>query len=153
MFKIRNTFATISEKLTTVDFWCKPDLKVFLQRFLFLEMPLHLWQRSMVSSKTFVSSQGESNNRGREKEAPVIHQIYDCLSLPINLQLLVAHYFKSIYVTSYQFTMIGLSPLQINLWSLVFHQSKSIIFLIFLKFVKDNHVQSQDWKKSLKFYL
>ena len=69
----------------------------------------------MVSSKTFVSSQGESNNRGREKEAPVIHRIYDCLSLSINLQLLVAHYFKSIYVTSNQFTMIGLSALQINL--------------------------------------
>ena len=153
MFKIRNTFATISEKLTTVDFWCKPDLKVFSSK---ISLPRDA-SPPLAEINGFIKNiclpQGESNNRGREKEAPVIHRIYDWLSLSINLQLLVAHYFKSIYVTSNQFTMIGLSALQINLWSLVFHQSKSIIFLIFLKFVKDNHIQSQDWKKSLKFYL
>ena len=49
--------------------------KFFSQRILRLEMTL-CRPRSMVSSKTFISFEGGSNNRRREKEAPVIHQIY-----------------------------------------------------------------------------
>ena len=49
--------------------------KVFSQRILRLEMTL-CRPRSMVSSKTFLSFEGGSNNRRSKKEAPVNHQIY-----------------------------------------------------------------------------